>query len=106
MKVTNVDIRPITNPKRNTPELYIFPTAKGNVAEGIMENLLNRRDRPYKEWKKLIPEILKQAKVPADAIENVDARWSQKCGCACGCSPGFKLRGLNIKSDLFVDVED
>lgn len=52
--------------------------------ENILEHLQNRFDRPVNEYKKLIAPVLKMLGVEK-------ARWSQKAGCSCGCSPGFIL---------------
>lgn len=68
-------------PKKS--RIYIFP--KG---ESILENLNNRRQRPHTAYKKeLVPEILQKLGLPADT----KVAWSQKAGCACGCSPGFVI---------------
>lgn len=63
---------------------HIFVWQKG---EGIIENLMNRRCRPHTVWRKLITAKLADLGLPAD----VRLSWSQKCGCSCGCSPGFRL---------------
>lgn len=99
MKLTNVTTQPVRERKRTTAHLYIFPTG-----ESIVENLLNRRERPYKQWYTLIPQILKKAGLSAEEIKGVNASWSQKCGCSCGCSPGFKLKGYS-KNDVWADIQ-
>lgn len=100
MKVTKVETQPIHEHKRMTAHLYIFPTG-----ESIVENLMNRRERPYTEWKKLVPEILKKAGFSDNEIKGIKPSWSQKCGCGCGCSPGFKLNGSKTFKDVFADVQ-
>ena len=85
------------------PIIYFWPSK-----ETTQENLVNRRNRPYKEWKKLIPQVLEQLN-----IENPGYKWtwSQYAGCSCPCSPGFipsnmssipsnKLTGHCIHVDL------
>jgi len=99
MNVLKVETQPIKDFKRRTAHCYIFP-----VGEGILDNLANRRNRPHTQWKKLMPEILKKAGLSAKEIEGVKPSWSQKCGCSCGCSPGFKLNGLNKMIDVWADV--
>lgn len=65
--------------------LYVWPEG-----ETILEGLYTRRQRPYTVWKKsLIPDVLERLGLPRDAKVN----WSQRCGCSCGCSPGFKVHG-------------
>lgn len=73
--------------------------------ESILENLENRRSRPYTEFKKLLAPIFKMLGV-------AKARWSQKAGCSCGCSPGFILDRLvminpddQAASDVFVTIK-
>ena len=100
MKVLKVEARPITEHKRATAHCYIFPTG-----EGILDNLMNRRNRPYTEWKKLMPEILKKAGLSPKEIKQIKPSWSQKCGCGCGCSPGFKLIGATSMKDVWADVD-
>lgn len=101
MKVLKVNTQPIHEHKRETAHCYIFP-----VGEGILDNLMNRRNRPYTEWKKLMPEILKKAGFSQKEISQIKPSWSQKCGCGCGCSPGFKLKGAStLKGDVFADVQ-
>lgn len=100
MTIGKVETQSINDPKRLTPHLYIFPTG-----ESIVENLMNRRERPWKEWKKMVPEILKKAGFTENEIKAVKPSWSQKCGCACGCSPGFRLNGAGMIKDVFADVQ-
>jgi hypothetical protein len=57
--------------------------------ETVFEQLVNRRNRPHKEYRKHISEILKACGLP----ENTRVRWSQKACCGCGCSPAFLYDG-------------
>ena len=82
--------------KSRTAHMYFFPS------ETILENLENRHSRPYKEYRKLITEALMKAG-EGDLVKHIKAFWSQYCGCPCGCSSGFLLRGLYGK-DIFVDL--
>lgn len=101
MKILEVTTQPIANyHNRSTPHCYIFPKQ-----ESIVENLMNRRSRPYTEWKKLIPQILKKAGLSKEEIKSIKPSWSQKCGCSCGCSPGFRLNGATTMKDVWADVE-
>jgi hypothetical protein len=36
-------------------------------------------------------EVLPLVKIEQMIASNVKARWCQKAGCSCGCSPGFIL---------------
>jgi hypothetical protein len=73
--------------------------------ESILHHLSNRFNEPYKAVRPLLEAIL--AQVGVVGLEK--ASWSQKCGCSCGCSPGFKLNGATYEGDtrftIFVDLE-
>ncbi len=102
MNVLKVETQPIHEKKRSTAHCYIFPQG-----ESIVENLMNRRSRPHLEWKKLMPQILEKAGFSQKEIKEIKPSWSQKCGCACGCSPGFRLHGASTrKGDVFADVQN
>ena len=75
--------------------MYLFP--KG---ENILENLQNRRSRPYKAYREMLPEIFEQLKLPHDT----KVSWSQLAGCRCGCSPGFIFKERH-GFDVFVKIE-
>lgn len=101
MKIVNQEKRERTGKKFAYPRVYFFPSK-----ETVSEQFINRRARPYDEYRKLLPLALMATGVPGDVSR--DAIWSQKAGCSCGCSPGFIIK-RNISglsgSDLFVTVE-
>jgi hypothetical protein len=101
MKITNVKVLPIpVGARQKTAHCYFFLTG-----ESIVENLQNRRSRPNKEFRKLLPEVFKKTQFESLWNEgHIKANWSQYCGCSCACSPGFRLVGLYGKN-IFVDVE-
>ena len=73
--------------------------------ESVVDNLVNRRSRPYTEYRRLLPSVY--AAVGVKDPNSLTARWSQKAGCACGCSPGFIVEGYDAqlyRSDVHVDV--
>ena len=77
---------------------HIYVWAKG---ETLIENLENRKCRPYMIYKKeIMPEVLRQ--MGLDSFTKV--RWSQKAGCSCGCSPAFIVVG-HYGTDVSVTVE-
>jgi hypothetical protein len=84
--------------KRSTKSvMYFFPTG-----ETILDSIIaQRRKRPVKEYRALIPEIC--AAVGITNMQDLKFSWSQKAGCSCGCSPGFVVKGLYCKK-IFVDV--
>lgn len=55
--------------------------------ESLLENFAYRTQRPSDLYRKFLPEIFEKLGLPADT----KARWSQKAGCSCGCSPAFHL---------------
>jgi hypothetical protein len=57
--------------------------------ETVFEQLVNRRNRPHKEYRKHMDKILEACGLP----EGTRLRWSQKEICACGCSPAFLYNG-------------
>lgn len=69
------------------PRMYFWPKN-----ESVMENFANRHNRPVDEYRKLIPDVLKQVfEVP----QTYRARWNRFAGCRmCPCSPGFVVSGL------------
>jgi len=56
MKITNVKVLKIpAGSRQKTAHCYFFLTG-----ESILENLQNRRNRPNKEFRKLLPEVFKK----------------------------------------------
>jgi len=103
VKITSIkqlDKSPRTNsrwdtlPRMANVKVFIFPKN-----ESILENLVNRRSRPYHEWKEAVMDEVREI-----LGDNVKLRWSQKCGCACGCSPGFTTDVAGTK-DIFIDLD-
>ena len=100
INTTRIDVRPrsTSNWKEYSAatRVYIFP--KG---ETLMDNLINRKQRPYTTYKKeVMPAVLEAMGLPS----NTKIRWSQYAGCSCPCSPGFIVEG-DSRRDVFVDVE-
>lgn len=74
--------------------------------ETVVDNMMKRRSRPYKEYRKMLPTVLSMAGCsnPEEVAES--ARWSQKAGCSCGCSPGFILNGRAVRNrDFYVSIK-
>jgi hypothetical protein len=93
MKATKHTFHAITT-RRATGHAYFFPAGKPVI------DLSGRiADKPIKEYRKLLDNILTQ-----QGIAYTAATWSNTCGCICGCSPGFRVKGLN-NFDLFIDVK-
>lgn len=74
-------------------EYYAAPRLYVSVEdETIMENLMNRRSRPYNAYKTLI-----HGSDLGEIIDLSKLSWSQKAGCSCPCSPGFILKKQSIR---------
>lgn len=91
MKITIVPKSPTRQRGPRKVRLYIWPDN-----ESIIDQLYARHHRPHDQWKKLIPSILEKLPMPAHMTmylidPRTPAKWSQKAGCSCPCSPGFIL---------------
>jgi len=72
--------------------------------ETILDNINNRRARPYTTLKPLVKKALEDA-----GIEYTKIRWSQHAGCrGCPCSPGFivETAGHDMGADYYLTVTD
>ena len=72
--------------------------------ESIMENLVNRHNRPHELWKPMVEMELRARGVNFERLT-----WSQYAGCSCPCSPGFILSRMyrdekGMPSDIHVTV--
>ena len=77
--------------------------------EGLIENLMFRRERPYKEYRKLLRRVLEEVRAQGKFFvpENVDMKlikWNQKAGCSCGCSPGFVIDDFLYRTAVYVTI--
>lgn len=63
--------------------------------ESMLDNLANRRRRPYNVYKTLIHSS------GIGRVLNLGSplRWSQHAGCSCPCSPGFILPAQTFITD-------
>ena len=94
--------------KKAHHKIYIFVDN-----ETILENLMNRRNRPYKWYKEnVLPKALEQLKktdpVSYELIKDAKWSWSQSCGCSmCPCSPGFISDTKNYSNHrtLFITIK-
>ena len=91
-------------PFRNRNKIYFFLDGKS-----VIENLLNRRNRPYEMYREnCIPKLLEYLKDnhPAiyEVVKNEKWSWRQRCGCSCPCSPGFIGDSRFGSQDIYVDV--
>lgn len=71
------------------PRMYV------SVAdETILDNLANRKRRPYNVYKTLI-----HSSDLKNVIDISKLSWSQSAGCSCPCSPGFVLNPQTLMID-------
>ena len=81
------DGRTQSRPSRRRRKALLFVWPDPEAEKGGMEQFIHRHNRPVALYRTLLPEIFKALGIPADT----KARWSQKAGCTCPCSPGFIL---------------
>ena len=62
------------------PRMYV------SADETVLENLMNRRRRPYNVYKTMI-----RGSLLGQIFDLGKLSWSQYAGCSCPCSPGFVL---------------
>jgi hypothetical protein len=85
------------NMRDRLSKVYVWPEG-----ETLMENLAERRNRPIKLYRTVLATALERAGCPETLAKQLaaSARWSQKAGCGCGCSPGFRLdREVSVIKD-------
>ena len=77
----------VRNPKKHTPDgpsfASVFPDG-----ESILDNLLDRHDRPWQIWKPLVEKALREMDVGFEKLA-----WRQRYWCDCPCSPCFVVVG-------------
>ena len=93
-------------PFRDSNKAYIWVDG-----ESVLENLMNRRSRPYKFYQEeILPTILREidAKHPEYQIDTNAKNWGwrSKCGCSmCPCSPGFIQKSASGTVTIQAQVE-
>lgn len=94
MKIKITTQRP--DDRKTLPRVFVWP-----ANESVLDNLANRRLRPYSLWRKeVLPKVWEQL-----GVTNAKVRWSQYAGCTCPCSPGFIVTSGYRGQDLHVGVE-
>jgi hypothetical protein len=94
-KINNVEVsKESCSSRKNEPYKYRNKMYIWTQGETIMENLINRHNRPSTFYKKeIVPTIMKWLEENDSAafeqLKNTNWGWRQKCGCTCPCSPGF-----------------
>ncbi len=102
MYIKSITLRPCSGagPRmaNSRPRIYIHPEG-----ETLVDNLHNRRERPYSVYKKeVLPKLWRLLGVAAPKVS-----WSQKAGCRmCPCSPGFVVPNYDLPYDVHVTVTD
>lgn len=84
VKVEKVPARPERRTYLKAPSI-VYVNIEG---ETVLENLKNRKCRPYTVYKHLLNAHLQELGIPVDA----KLAWNQKAGCSCPCSPGFNVK--------------
>jgi hypothetical protein len=77
-------------------KVYVSNTALHKLADRwLTENNILDMAVPSKAWSMIVRHLNKVIeKKLADYFEvpASDCKWSRKCGCSCGCSPGFNIK--------------
>lgn len=96
MSILKTESRPFSgnHPYRAYGRVYVW-----EHNETVLQNLFNRRSRPCREYRPIVLEVLKERYGITDPTK---VKWSQKAGCACGCSPGFIVKTLH--EDLHLTI--
>lgn len=103
MNIMINDVRVLAEEKLNMmPRIYFLLSN-----ESIVDHLQNRRSRPYRQFRKFLPEVIRMAGLEGQIdADNDGIAWSQNAGCSCGCSPGFIVHRLFPKSfSIYVDAK-
>lgn len=106
LQISDITIVPrhFDRPRRYTSSrsiVYVHP-----VGETLIDNLMNRRNRPIKLWRKYATEALAERGVQYSKLS-----WRQNAGCSCGCSPGFIAEDVTFNGrwdplEIWVEVEE
>jgi hypothetical protein len=110
MQIKKIQINPNVRRKGEkspyAPKIYVHIEN-----ESILENLMNRRERTYTEYKKqVLPKVLETiSQMDPDlfaSIKDLKWGWDKNCGCSgCPCSPGFIGKGnIYLTTDIFVTI--
>lgn len=83
--------------KRQKPRVYVW-----EKNESVMQNLVNRRQRPVELYKQFALQALQF--ITADK-HPYKLKWSQYAGCSCPCSPGFIVEDLPASYDVHVTIQ-
>lgn len=73
--------------------------------ESIAENLMNRRNRPHNEYRKIVRAVMNELEIDGKLS------WSKNAGCKmCPCSPGFILtestHPISRNFNVWVEIEN
>ncbi len=90
-----IELRPQSGARCKKTRVFIWPD------ETILDNMRNRKARPFKQWRKdVLPKVFSELGL----AEGTRARWSQYAGCSCGCSPAFILDINLMNRDIHVSL--
>ena len=70
-----------------SPRMYVSVSD-----ETVLDNLANRKRRPYNVYKTLI-----HSSGISEVLNLSELRWSQSAGCTCPCSPGFIIGRQSVE---------
>lgn len=113
MHVTNTKIAVAKIPPYVNPTYFRKVNGRSMISfwpqgETMMDNLMNRRFRPHKEYSVFLPDIILDLEYKHGIVVEGKPKWRQKAGCTCGCSPGFLLTvrdSWRYNVNVWCDVE-
>lgn len=102
-KVTEVKRLAVTGRDRQRRNVLYFSVTNQEFAKPVKELLSGFRwNNPFRDYRKLLPEVFEKLGLP----KTTKARWSQKAGCSCGCSPGFILDTYTYPAEnMWAEIE-
>ena len=98
MSILNVEVR-MNEKKWAKTKVYFFINN-----ESVIKNLVERKQRPYTEYRKMLPKVIEITKSHGIDLEGMKFNWSQYAGCKCPCSPGFVVNE-HYNYNVFVNID-
>lgn len=101
--VVKVQRRPVSIRERQRRSVLYVSIVNQDFAKPVNEMLTGFRwNNPHRDYREhVLPKAFEMLGLPADT----KAKWSQKAGCSCGCSPGFILTGHYPTENMWAEVE-
>lgn len=56
--------------------------------------------KAIRTWRQLVKDVFDLIGI----AHSEDIRWDSKCGCHCGCSPGFQVKGTEYPYNVYITL--